>query len=379
MSSHIFTTRLKCLFRDRATVFWTMAFPIILALLFNATLRNIDKMADGFQPVDIAVVDNEMYENDSSFREALNAASDGENRIFSLTEASEEEAADLLRGGRISGYFTDGDLVSVPVGSSGFEASLMQTFADSYMQMHYASSDILEADPQSYETLMTAVKEKTGYLRDVSISDAEPDSAYSYFYALLAMACLYAGFWGLREAEDIQADLSVRAARVNIAPVKKGKAFFSSMAASFVLSMSEILLLFLFLRFVLGIDFGVRTNLVLLVTLAGCLLGLSGGAFIGAVVRGSENLKTGVMLGLTMTGCMLAGMMYQGIKIQIDRNAPALRWINPVNLLTDAYYNIYYLPALDRFWIDMAILGGFIAVFSIGTYLKIRRQKYASL
>jgi len=379
MAAHVFCTRLKCLLRDRATVFWTMAFPIILALLFNATLRNVDKISESFHPVEAAVIDNAAYEKDSFFKEALNAVSNGEGRIFDLTPVSEEEADDLLKDGTISGYFTAGDPVTVTAGGSGFEASLMQTFADSYLQMAYASANIMETQPQAYEKLMTSLNEKTEYLRDVSISDAEPDSAYSYFYSLLAMACLYAGFWGLKETEDIQADLSARAARVNTAPVKKGKMFFSSLAASFVISMTEILLLFLFLRYVLAIDFGMHTDLVLLTTAAGCLLGLSGGAFIGAVVRGSENLKTGVMLGLTMTGCMLAGMMYQGIRTQILENAPVVGWINPVNLLTDAYYNIYYMPSLGRFWSDIAALCAFIAVFSAGTFLKIRRQKYASL
>jgi len=379
MFVHIFTTRLKCLLRDRGTIFWTMMFPIVLALLFNATLRNIDARAEGFQPVSIAVINDAAYAEDTPFQKALEAASTGDDRIFSLTLVTREEAESLLEAGTVSGYYAAGDPISVTAGSSGFEASLMKTFADSYTQTRYAANDILEKDPRSYEKLAAAVSEQTDYLRDAAVSDAEPDSSYSYFYSLLAMACLYAGFWGLREVEDIQADLSDRAARVNIAPVKKGKAFFSSMAASFVISMSEILLLFAFLRFALAIDFGVRTGLVLLTTLVGCLIGLSGGAFIGAVVKGSENLKTGVMLGLTMTGCVFAGMMYQEIKMLIEKNAPFVKWINPVNLLSDAYYSIYYLPTLERFWLDIAVLGAFIAVFRAGTYFTVRRRRYANL
>ena len=56
--------------RDRITVFWTMLFPIILAIFFNAAMRNIDK-AESFSPVAAAVVDDAAYRSDDAFRAAL--------------------------------------------------------------------------------------------------------------------------------------------------------------------------------------------------------------------------------------------------------------------------------------------------------------------
>ena len=125
MFVHIFTTRLKCLLRDRGTIFWTMMFPIVLALLFNATLRNIDARAEGFQPVSIAVINDAAYAEDTPFQKALEAASTGDDRIFSLTLVTREEAESLLEAGTVSGYYAAGDPISVTAGSSGFEASLM--------------------------------------------------------------------------------------------------------------------------------------------------------------------------------------------------------------------------------------------------------------
>ncbi|MGI5979427.1 MAG: ABC transporter permease [Oscillospiraceae bacterium] len=378
MFAHIFTTRLKCLLRDRMSVFWTLLFPIVLALFFNVSLRNIDNM-DRFTPTAAAVVDDAAYQNDAGFRAALEAVSTGDDRLFALSAVSKSEADELLKSGKISGYFSLNGGLSLTVNASNFDTSLMETFADSYLQMSAAAGDILSSDPTAYEKLAEALSTQAEYLRDVPVSSAEPDSSFAYFYSLLAMTCLYAGFWGVREITDIQADLSARAARVNIAPVKKNKAFFSSMSASFVLSFSEILILLAFLRFVLGIGFGTRAGLVVLTSLVGCLLGLSGGAFIAAVVKGGEDVKTGIMLCFTMVGCVLAGMMYQGIKTDIQNNIPVLGWLNPVNLLSDAYYALYYFDSLDRYLLNIGVLCAFVAVFSTGTYLTIRRRKYASL
>ncbi len=228
MFAHIFTNRLRCLTRDRITVFWTMLFPIILALFFNAALRNIDK-AESFSPVAAAVVDDAAYRSDDAFRAALAGVSTGDGRLFDLTVTTKDEAQTLLRSGKIYGYYEAGSPVSLTVGASGFESSLMQTFADSYLQMSAAAKDILTADPAAAPKLAQAAQAQADRLRDVPVSRAAADSSLAYFYALIAMACLYTGFWGVREVTDIQADLSPRAARVNVAPVKKSRAFFASM------------------------------------------------------------------------------------------------------------------------------------------------------
>ena len=57
MFVHIFLNRLKCLLRDKETIFWTFAFPLALALFFYLALSNIGK-GDAFQGIDIAVVND---------------------------------------------------------------------------------------------------------------------------------------------------------------------------------------------------------------------------------------------------------------------------------------------------------------------------------
>lgn len=183
----------------------------------------------------------------------------------------------------------------------------------------------------------------------------------------------------MREVTDIQADLSQRAARVNLSPVHKLKAFLSSLAAAFAVDFAELLILLVFLRYCLNVDFGPKAGFIVFTSLVGCVVGLSFGAFVGAIVKSGENLKVGVMLGFTMTGCVLAGMMYQGLKTIVQRNAPVVNYLNPVNLLTDAFYCLYYYSGYERYWLNIGLLGAFAVVFCAVTYFIIRRRKYASL
>lgn len=80
-----------------------------------------------------------------------------------------------------------------------------------------------------------------------------------------------------------------------------------------------------------------------------------------------------------MTGSFLAGMMYQNMKYIVSQNVPLLSYLNPVNLLTDAFYSLYYYDSLDRYFLNIAILSIFAIIFCAGTYLIVRRRKYASL
>jgi len=92
-----------------------------------------------------------------------------------------------------------------------------------------------------------------------------------------------------------------------------------------------------------------------------------------------EGVKTGVILAVSMTGSFLAGMMYEGMKYIVSENAPILSYLNPVNLLTDAFYSLYYYDTYRRYALNMGILGIFAAIFCTGTYLVVRRRKYASI
>lgn len=360
------------------TLFWTLLFPIVLGFFFNLSLRNINSN-EKFSPIHVAVVNSETYQEDTAFQSALKSVSEGKDKIFTLTVATKAKADSLLADGKVDGILNDGTKIGMTVNHSDFNQSIIQSFLDSYLQTSSTVSSIMKKNPAAYQKMAESLKEQTEYTKNVPIGNASPNSTLSYFYSLIAMACLYGCFWGMQEVTDVQANLSQQAARINLVPVHKLKIFLSSMTAAFVVSFSEILVFLAFLRYALNIDFGTRTGLVLLTSLIGCLTGLSFGSFISAIVKSGEGLKTGICLAFTMTGCVLSGMMSQNILYTVREKAPLVEYLNPVNLLTDSFYSLYYYTSLNRYWLNISLLCGFIVLFCAITYLIIRRRKYASL
>lgn len=378
MFIHIFTTRLKCLLRDREMIFWSLLFPMVLALLFNIAFSNLNEH-ETFEPVSIAVVKDSSYESDAGFRDALRSVSTGDGRLFELKEVSLPEAEELLLADEISGYILAGKTPKLVASGTGLGSSMAKIFLDSYGQTASSVTTILSKDPSALSRLMASLENRAEYTEEVSPEGGKPDNILNYFYSLIAMTCMYGAFFGNREIMDIQANLSPLAARVSVSPVHKLKSFLSSILASITLSCIEILLLLLFLSKVIGVQFGDDTALVILTAMAGSFTGVTFGAFVSSLVKKDEGVKIGVIITVSMVGSFLAGMMYEDMKYIVQQNVPILSYLNPVNLLTDAFYSLYYYSTYSRYALNMGILAIFAAVFCIGTYFVVRRRKYASI
>lgn len=378
MFYHIFRYRLKKLVQTKEMIFWTLAFPIILSIFFNLAFQNLDS-SEGFDPINTAVVFNENYKNNAFFEEILSDVSKGEDRLLNLQKTTEEDAEKLLEEGMISGYITADEMLMLHVNGSGLSQNILRLFLDNLNQTFAIIEDVASENPQQIETLITAISNPQVYTEEMEKKTAPPNQMLNYFYALIAMTCMYGAFFGADEVTEVQADISDLAARLNVAPVHKMKAFLSSSLASYLVLMVNVSILLIFLRFGLGISFGERLGLLILTTFVATATGMSFGAFISALIKKGYNLKVALIVSVTMVGSFLAGMMFAQMKYIIHNSFPILSYINPVSLITDSFYSLYYFETLNRWSLNIVILIIMSFVFSFGTYLVLRRRKYASL
>jgi len=366
--------------RDKDLVFWTLLFPILLSTLFNLAFSNLSKY-ENFNTINIAVVDNEQYKNDVNFKNTIEAATaEKDKKLFNITLTSKENADTLLKDNKIDGYIFLDNTIKVTIKQNGLNQTIIKSFVDQYNQIGSAVQNIMKTNPAAMQNgLIDIASKETNYIKEDSVSKSNPNTVVNYFYTLIAMACLYGGFWGMKEMNDIQADLSAVGARVNLAPVHKLKVYIYRFLSALLVHFSEILIVLAYVRFGLNISFGTQILYVILACFVGCLTGISFGSFVGAVVKKSEGIKTAVLIGGTMTLSFLSGMMFADMKYLVASKAPILGYLNPANLITDAFYSLYYYDTHTRFFINIAILLIFVILFSTVTYFVVRRQKYASL
>ncbi|HEY5556044.1 ABC transporter permease [Acetobacterium sp.] len=367
--------RLKCIFKDKQLMFWTFLFPILLATLFNLAFSNISS-SDNFVKVNVAVIQNEALDQNPAFTQAINGA----DHLFVVQNTTQAEADTLLKDNQIDGYITFDPDLKLVVNQSGLNQTIIRGFLDDYVQSNATIVTVITQNPGALQSgSLDGISNRTEYLTAVSASQANPDPVVNYFYALIAMTCLYGGFLGIKEVVAIQADLSAVGARINLAPTNKLTVFLSSMLAATTIQMLELMILLTFISGVLGISFGDQPGYIVLTCLVGSLTGVTFGACLASIIKQGEGLKIGILIGSTMTMCFLAGMMSADIKYVVMTKAPILAYLNPANLITDSFYALYYYNTHTQFFTDILLLCGFTLIFSAVTYFVLRRQKYASL
>lgn len=374
----LFKTNLRLTLADRPLVFWAVMFPLILAVLFNFAFASLNDL-DDFETIPVAIVNDTSYKSDKTLNMSLNALTSGENKLFDAKiVGTREDAAKLLDSQEVDAIIeSNGSEATIGVrGATGFNETIVKTAVEQSLQTTSAIVSTLHKSPQIAPKLSSIGS--TNYLNDTTNTNL--DRTAIYFYSLIGMACLYAGFFGIYAVNRTQANLTKLGARLSASPIGKAQAIMSGLGSSYVIILAAQLILYLFLTKVLSIHFGPDTWAILLVMALGSLAGLALGTFIGAASTRSENFKTSLLLSGTMIGSMLAGMMgTTSLKYMIDQNVPILAAINPVNSIADALYSTYYFGVGERYWQDLIFLAIFTVVAIIAAWISTRRKTYASL
>lgn len=384
MFFHNYRYRLKCIVRDRQILFWTLLFPILLSTLFYLAFSNIAN-AGHFTNIKIAIVDNEEYRNHTSFIKAIESVSgpeNGEDRqpLFDVQYVTLKEAEGLLMDNKIEGYLYLDNGINLFVKETGINQTIIKGFLDDFKQTTATVTTILKQNPnQDQSSLIMDISNRQDLLKEVPLGKADPDNTLIYFYASIAMACLYGSFWGLKEVADIQANQTCQGARISMTPVHKLKLFGASMLAATTVQFGIILVFLSYLALVLKVSLGNQLGYILLTCGVGTITGVTFGTCLGAIIKKSEGIKIGILVVFTNIMSFLAGMMSDKIKYIVSTKAPVLAYLNPINLIADSFYSLYYYDSHTRFYLNIVLLWGFAGIFSMITYLVLRRQKYDSL
>lgn len=397
---HNFKYALKTLFKNKMLIFWTFAFPIILGTLFQMAFSDIEKR-EQLDIIDIAIVNNEEFQENEMFKESFRVLSDEKNkeRLFSTKYTSLEEAISLLEKGEITGYLLLEDTPKVIVTTNGINETILKHVVEEITQSNHIMQNIVEkkiqekieqATLEDFEigtdnTWYTQIYQEVQNLwkqEKINIEDTS-SSHLSYtmieFYTLIAMTCLYGGILGMVTVNQNLANMSHTGKRIAVSPAPKRQLILSSVLASYITQLIGLSLLFLYTIFVLKVDYGNHLGYTILLALVGSLAGLSLGIMISSVLRTNENTKIGIIISITMLGCFLSGMMGITMKYIIDMNIPIVNKLNPASMITDGFYSLYYYDTFNRYYFNLISLFIFSIIMIGISIISLRRESYDSI
>lgn len=377
---NIYGKRILSSLRDKDSLIWTWVFPIMMATLFYFTFTSLDT-AGQLNEIPLGVVDNAAYRQDVNFKSALESVS-GESsgsKLFALTVYSSTDEADAaLEDGIIDGYVRVDSAPALVVSSDGLNQTITKSFLDNYLQTKNSIETALTQNPMAAANL-SAMLERVNYTREISLSENPPTNKVSYFYALLAMICMYGGFQGLTTVTRLQANLSALGARRTMSPAGRFSVVAYDLLGGITVHFACLLVVVAYIIFVLGTNFGSKLGLVLLTCLAGSVLGVAFGAMVSVTSKLKEQAKTAILISITMVCSFLSGLMVGGINYIVAEKAPLVAWLNPTARITDAFYCLYYYDTYERYFLNIGIILTMALVMLTVTAVFVRRQRYESI
>ena len=384
MFLHNFKYTLKTLFRKKSLIFWTFAFPLLMATFFNMAFANIIE-DEQLKIIDIAIIENNEFNNNMLYKETFKTLSDKNNkdRLFNIKYITKEKADKLLEKGKIEGYLElNNNEPKLTFKSNGINQTIFKYVVD---EIHDTEKLIATMMTSDLNTDVSNISNKISeYLNANEIKlENKASSNLDYmmieYYTLIAMTCLYAGSIGMIAISATLPYLKGNGKRISVSASKKSSIIFSSLVASFIVQLMTLGLLFFYTICILKIDYGSNIPYIILLSLIGSLAGISLGVLLGTLLKSSESSKTGILIAIVMTGCFLAGMMGVGMKYVIDKNMPILNIINPANMITDGFYALYYYTNSSRYWFNIISLLIFSGLAIALSCRKLGRARYDSI
>lgn len=378
MFVRLFIYRLKVLLRNRSLLFWTFAFPIVLGLLFNLAFGNLDDIFS-LETSTVGIVTTDQSKADQ-FEAVLKQVKNEDEVVFKGKKLSKKEAKAQLSDDKISGYFEIGaKKITLFVSKSGTQQTVLKELLNQYLQNTDKVENLMASGTAQPQAIEQALEQKN-FVHDRNGTGNFNLKSF-YFFTLVGMTVMYGFMWGLRNANDQQANQSPEGTRLCLIPRNKLLVSFANMLASFFLFVAQVILILMFYRFVYQVEFGDHWNYILLVCGLGAFTAISFGTLIGnAFSKLDFQQKISIGISISMIMSFLAGMMgSQSIKYWIDVHVPLLGRINIVNLISESLYQLFYYQSLDSFYTNLVWLTSFGILFVIVNYSFERKVQYDHL
>ncbi|MBO7515533.1 MAG: ABC transporter permease [Lachnospiraceae bacterium] len=397
----MFTYYLRKTLRDKAYIFWSLAFPILLMTCFNVTFMGPAKGEIDFKPVKSTMIRIDSGESAfaEEFKGVLTNLADAEevrkssmgydHAVIELIETTSQEEAEkkILDKDLEVLFLVNGkeETVSVKVGDGANMTTLMvaRSITESYKRNYTIMKDAAMTAPDKMEAVMKSITESISVMKPKStyLGDNEHSANVYlwYFYSTIVMGMFFNVTAGIHTVFDIQGNLSGYGMRTSVSPKKKWKILLSAFMARYALSCAITFFALTVMNRFFDVPLGNRFPHIILFVLVGNLFAMSLGCMFGLFTKGDENQRDNKATALIMISVFLSGEMIVQLPGLLEKFCPIVNRINPATIMNFAFFRLVNYPTLNGFWMNMIKISLATVVFMMISILKLRREKYAAL
>lgn len=386
---HLYKYRLKVLFKDKVTLFWTGIFPIILGTFFYLAFSDISEKAENISAINVAisVEENkgnaeEIVKSDKSFIVFVDSmVSEG---YFKVDYTDYDTANEMLADEKVDGILLvesteKGVSSSLVFAKSGMNQTILKYIINTYNQgMMVAENTAINA-PDRLEAVIAEINNNESVNKTISATVGDMDPYNQYYFALFAMTCMFGATFGLINTAHSQADQSAVGTRRAASPTKKMAMVMSEYFAAVTITELLFGVLLAYLTFILKVNIGNKYGLIIIASIMASLMGVALGYFFGVVLKGKQGFKDGVMMATILFLNFLAGLMMGNMKYIIEKTCPIVNRINPAAIISDCFYSICVYDDMGIYIRCITSMGIWTVILAVSSIVILRREKYANL
>lgn len=334
-----------------------------------------------------------------------NAEQGGSDELDAVDAAGPADAAGAASGSGTAAGSSDVSTVTSSAGSTGapriilapagsgtgsdasydVNRAILESVVTSYLQSEALIEELATHDPVALSD-PTTIENTLGLsvsVREVSLTHAQPDSMVRFYYALLGMASIFAAQLAGESVWRLQPTSSAAGARRTVSSTSRMRLLIPTIGACWAVSTTFLAIAFGYICLTAHINFSGREGLCLAGIAASSLLSCGIGALVGALPgRMGSDSRRGILTALTCLLSLFAGLYGEPTMELADTVAhvfPAATWLNPVCLIRDLFYTVYYYDTLVPFSLRLAACAGIAAVLLAVSAACMRRSAHEHL
>jgi len=350
---------IKIMVHRKRFYLWNLIVPILAATLLFVVTSNVNQMEE-YVKLSVGVVKADTQSH--NLTAYLSAVKDmNQKQLFEVCVITREEAERMLNENELDAFVVEGERLKLYSNQTGVSQSILSVLLKEYQK---------------------GIKERT---LDHEIRTNEgmgvlcADNTMIYLYVLIGVCCVSAISFGYYLAELLLASQSNLAKRMLSTPVSIFSRFITGIMAAVTVDLFCVILVMCFIRYVLGYNFLFENNMVWGITMAGILQGILIGYVVRSLLAEHKMWKDPIAMTLIILLGFLAGIVRSDVRYVMYQTASWAKYLNPVALVSDGLFALYYHGDEVSYYIDIIALSAVSAVLLIGALLQTGRRAYERL
>ena len=366
----------KSILRKKAFYLWNLLFPLVFSIVLFVIVNNLGNV-EQFHTISVGFVAKDKgMEYEQLLEVLMKKRSINGMMVFQVKECALEEGMALFNEEKVDGLIVLEDGIKLHMNQNGMNQSILKSYLEQYQQL--VSINFSE-NKENGETISWDI------IRDVILSDTfieqemekvAWDNSMLYFFTLIGMSCLLTLELGFILGDYVLPNQSVLAARLRCSCISRYKYFIAGLFASFTMAFCALVILMLFIRYGLGYDIPLDNSLIWSILIFGILFGILFGYIICAFLKEKRHWKNTIAMAIITIFSFLAGIVRMDVKYYIKQNYEIFTYINPVNLISDAFYHLLYLKSYSMLIQDAFILFFIVILTLLGALILTGRRAY---